>query len=334
MPPDARPPLRHIASSAGTIDIVLTHIVATAWQARTSTQISSAIAAGFATRQAGHTTCSTLAPSGTEYQAAIQHYYGGTGTNPGAYVGADPQSGEPVVVLELAVLCPTGDSTAAGSALTDLLAQHQVTQVIIIEAEPVADFGRGLVEVLSTFSATQKHQLTLVAAPAEPFFSCDRKNREQWAQELIDQLGNQPVNAALGTADAGCAAGLGLLVKSCGGIVHNPYDLVAQATRLDLALAEAALLVVAVEVFDYRTLRASAVTTAAAQASALGIPVVVIAGVVDVGRRELAAVGVSGAYALTEEILDSTGNLNVELSLAELTECSASVAKTWCRSAR
>ncbi len=50
--------------------------------------------------------------------------------------------------------------------------------------------------------------------------------------------------------------------------------------------------------FDWRALRDSLITAAAGAAVARGVPCVVLAAQVSVGRREAAAVGVDAAYAL------------------------------------
>lgn len=50
--------------------------------------------------------------------------------------------------------------------------------------------------------------------------------------------------------------------------------------------------------FDWQALRDSLVTAAAGAAVARGVPCVVLAGQVSVGRREAAAVGVDAAYPL------------------------------------
>ena len=52
--------------------------------------------------------------------------------------------------------------------------------------------------------------------------------------------------------------------------------------------------------FDWAALRDSLVTAAAGAAVARGVPCVVLAGEVSVGRREAAAVGVDAAYALAD----------------------------------
>jgi len=71
--------------------------------------------------------------------------------------------------------------------------------------------------------------------------------------------------------------------------------------------------------FDWQALRDSLVTVAAGAAVARGVPCVVLAGEVSVGRREAAAVGVDAAYALADVSRDAL------VTLAER------VARRWAR---
>jgi len=65
----------------------------------------------------------------------------------------------------------------------------------------------------------------------------------------------------------------------------------------DGAFAGADLVVTGGARFDWQALRDSLVTSVAGAAVAVGVPCVVLAGQVSVGRREAAAVGVDAAYA-------------------------------------
>jgi len=64
------------------------------------------------------------------------------------------------------------------------------------------------------------------------------------------------------------------------------------------AFEGADLVVTGGAIFDWQALRDSLVTEVASAAVARGVPCVVLAGQVSVGRREAAAVGVDAAYAL------------------------------------
>ena len=67
---------------------------------------------------------------------------------------------------------------------------------------------------------------------------------------------------------------------------------------LDAALDGAGLVVTGEASFDWRSLRGAPVPAVAQAAAARGVPCVVLAGQVLVGRREAAAVGVDAAYGI------------------------------------
>jgi glycerate kinase len=79
--------------------------------------------------------------------------------------------------------------------------------------------------------------------------------------------------------------------------------------------------------FDWQSLHGKVVAEVAGRALAHGVPTVVVAGEVLVGRRELAAAGISAAYAV------ASTPAGVEAALADpagtLTERAAAVARTW-----
>lgn len=94
---------------------------------------------------------------------------------------------------------------------------------------------------------------------------------------------------------------------------------------LDAALDGAGLAVTGEGSFDWRSLRATLVTAVAGAAAARGVPCVVLAGQVSVGRREAAAVGVDAAYAV------ASGPGEVEMSTAALAALAEKVARRWSR---
>jgi glycerate kinase len=69
---------------------------------------------------------------------------------------------------------------------------------------------------------------------------------------------------------------------------------------LDATLDGAGLAITGEGSFDWRSLRDTHVTAVARAAAARGVPCVVLAGQVLVGRREAAAVGVDAEYAVSE----------------------------------
>jgi glycerate kinase len=98
---------------------------------------------------------------------------------------------------------------------------------------------------------------------------------------------------------------------------------------LDRALDGAGLAVSGEGSFDWQSLRGALVAAVARAAAARGVPCVVLAGQVSVGRREAAAAGVDAAYA----VADDAGG--VEASLADpagtLAALSEKVARRWSR---
>jgi glycerate 2-kinase len=98
---------------------------------------------------------------------------------------------------------------------------------------------------------------------------------------------------------------------------------------LDRALDDASLAVSGEGSFDWQSLRGTPVVAVARAAAARGVPCVVLAGQVSVGRREAAAAGVDAAYA----VADVAGGVDASLAdpagtLATLAE---RVARRWSR---
>ena len=96
-------------------------------------------------------------------------------------------------------------------------------------------------------------------------------------------------------------------------------------TALDTALDGAGLAVTGEATFDWRSLRGAPVPEVARSAAARGVPCVVLAEQVLVGRREAAAVGVDAAYAVGG---DGGAPADPAEALAALAE---TVARRWSR---
>ncbi|MFD7656463.1 glycerate kinase [Actinosynnema sp. NPDC059797] len=126
---------------------------------------------------------------------------------------------------------------------------------------------------------------------------------------------------------AGAAGGLGAGLMALGATTVSGARLVRELTGLDAALDHADLAVTGEGSFDWQSLRGKLVTAVAAGAAERGLPCVVLAGQVSVGRREAAAVGVQDAHAVAEH----AGS--VERSLADpagtLADLAAHVARQW-----
>lgn len=130
-----------------------------------------------------------------------------------------------------------------------------------------------------------------------------------------------------GLPGSGAAGGLGFGLAVLGGRLLPGSRVVADAVGLAAAVASADLVVTGEGSFDWQSLHGKVVSAVAAAALERGVPVVVVAGQVLVGRREWGAAGISGAYAVAE------GPEQVSASLADpagtLADRVGRVARTW-----
>lgn len=139
-------------------------------------------------------------------------------------------------------------------------------------------------------------------------------------------LGRGP--AASPGAGAGGGIGFGLLLL--GATCRVGVSAVAEAGGLADAVAGSDLVVTGEAVFDWDALRRGVVPEVARHGLAAGVPVVVVAGEVLVGRREAMAVGVAGSYpvaARSQEAADALADVG-----AAVRDRTARVARTWSHS--
>lgn len=128
---------------------------------------------------------------------------------------------------------------------------------------------------------------------------------------------------------AGAAGGMGAALLALGARSASGAGLVRELVGLDAALDRADLAVTGEGSFDWQSLRGKLVTSVGRAAADRGIPCLVLAGQVSVGRREAAAAGVDTAYSVAE---DAGG---VEVSMADpagtLAALAERVAARWSR---
>lgn len=128
---------------------------------------------------------------------------------------------------------------------------------------------------------------------------------------------------------AGAAGGLGAALSACGARQVSGAGLVRELVGLGAALDGAALAVTGEGSFDWQSLRGKLVTAVAGAAADRGVPCVVLAGQVSVGRREAASVGVEAAYAVADHAGGVAAALaDPDATLAALAE---RVALRWSR---
>ncbi|MDA8368514.1 MAG: glycerate kinase [Nocardiopsaceae bacterium] len=128
---------------------------------------------------------------------------------------------------------------------------------------------------------------------------------------------------------AGAAGGLGYALLLLGGTVESGVDRVLSAVGLAELAAAADLVITGEGSFDAQSLRGKLPCGVARTAAEHGVPCVVAAGAVAVGRREAAAAGITETYSLVE----SAGSVEAALtrSAQELRRLAAEVARRWRR---
>lgn len=163
------------------------------------------------------------------------------------------------------------------------------------------------------------------------------------AQALEGALGRftEVVGRALGSTDlltgqprridkepgAGAAGGLGYGLALLGARRISGVGAVLDAVDFDTRVMGADLVVTGEGSFDWQSLRGTVVTGVSERAGAAAVPVVVIAGQVLVGRRDIMAAGVSGCYAVAanpDQVADAMAD-----PVGTLADRAARVARTW-----
>ncbi len=138
-----------------------------------------------------------------------------------------------------------------------------------------------------------------------------------------------PSSALRDSPGAGAAGGLGYGLLLLGGAVESGVARILSAVDLAAKAASADLLITGEGSFDSQSLRGKLPHGVARTAAEHGVPCVVTAGVVSVGRQEVAAAGITETYSLVE----SAGSVEAALtnSAEELRKLAADVARRWHR---
>ena len=144
----------------------------------------------------------------------------------------------------------------------------------------------------------------------------------RWADVLEPHLGV----AVRDLQGAGAAGGLGAALLALGARRESGLDLVADVVRLTERVRAADLVVTGEGSFDATSLLGKAAGGVASRAQEAGVPCLVLAGQVHVGRREAAARGVDEAHGLVEAV-------GLEAAMAEpgrhLRDLAARTARQW-----
>lgn len=103
-----------------------------------------------------------------------------------------------------------------------------------------------------------------------------------------------------GAPGSGAAGGLGFALALLGARLRPGARVVAEAVGLGARVADADLVLTGEDFFDGGSLHDGVAGVVAEVALAVGVPTVVVAGEVVIGRREWSAAGISGVYAVGE----------------------------------
>ena len=152
--------------------------------------------------------------------------------------------------------------------------------------------------------------------------------------EIVARTVSEPLDLLTGAArrlerepGAGAAGGLGYALFLLGGRRVSGVDLVLDAVAFHEVVRGCDLVVTGEGMFDWQSLQGKVASGVAVAALEAGLPSVVLAGQVMVGRRETMGLGISGTYAVAETpeqvdaaLLDPVGTLRAR---------AARVARTW-----
>lgn len=207
---------------------------------------------------------------------------------------------------------PEATSTeGVGQLLTAVLAAKPHRVVVGVGGTATNDGGRGLLSVLASWPAGVP--LEVATDVDNPLLGINGASAVFGPQKGADPSAVQRLDAALTKwvielgaeaearqAGAGAGGGLGFALMRLGGRRVSGVETVIAASGLADALDGADLVVTGEGSYDSTSLRGKVVSGVAAVALEAGVPCVVVAGRVSVGRREMAASGVDSAYSLTD----------------------------------
>lgn len=146
---------------------------------------------------------------------------------------------------------------------------------------------------------------------------------------FADAVGRRPDGASPAVAlGAGAGGGIGFALLALGARRVPGIETVLERIRLSERARGCGLVVTGEGRFDWQSLAGKAVGGVAAAAAASGVPTVMIAGEVMVGRREWSAAGLAGAYSMSEAL---GGERSRERPAESLAALAALVARSWSR---
>jgi glycerate kinase len=223
-----------------------------------------------------------------------------------------------------------------GELMVDARAAGMERIVVGLGGSATTDGGKGMLEVATSgdwpelVAATDVENPLLGPHGAARTFGPQKGATQEDVEELESRLDGWSVQVGpqhRDTPGAGAAGGLGFGLFLLGAKRVSGAGLVRELTGLDKVLATAQLVLTGEGSFDWQSLRGKLVTSVASVAAERGVPCLVLAGQVSVGRREAAAAGIEASYA----VVDHAGS--VEAAFADpagtLAALATEVARQW-----
>jgi glycerate kinase len=186
--------------------------------------------------------------------------------------------------------------------------------VVGVGGSGTTDGGRGMVERFAQLGLTVPGDLRIEIATdvdnpllgplgAAPVFG-PQKGADS---DTVDRLEMRLADWLLDTRGrdfpgAGAGGGLGYGLGLLGGVRVSGIDTCLAAVGFDERVASCDLVITGEGSFDWQSLRGKVVSGVAHRAAAKARPCLVLAGRVDVGRRESAAAGIDEAWSLVEHV--------------------------------
>ena len=207
-----------------------------------------------------------------------------------------------------------------------------LTKITRIDISPVIK----LLENVSIEILTDVENPLLGARGAARVFSPQKGADDSQVEMIEESLGHlsnllgkkeDGKNAAVALG-AGAAGGIGFALIHLGATRSSGVSRVMEILRIPRAMSRSDLVITGEGKFDWQSLDGKAITGLAKVAMASGIPVLVLSGQVEIGRREWQSIGVASAFSLEDFCGLERAFNEPYASLASLTE---RVARTWNR---
>jgi glycerate 2-kinase len=247
---------------------------------------------------------------------------GGTGTNDGgagllAALGAGPRDALAAGGLALADLDP-----AALAGLADARAGLSGVELVLASATDVALLG------FHGTSATYAEGKGATPEQAQQLEAALGRYADLASRSLV--AGRSLMGRGLaGEPGSGAGGGIGFALLLLGARHVEGVQAVVDAAGLAELVSGSELVVTAEGTFDWESLRGGVVAAVAALGLTAGVPSVVLAAEVLVGRRESMTLGLAGTYAIAERPGDRPAAMRDPA--AAIQARSARIARTWSR---